>query len=84
MSGLLVPNKDHVEQMGLGSDGELVAGEGIAQDSLFRHQPALSNVQVRATHSFGLCLTSELCLTSAVTDWTSNSQTPREGDFGSD
>ena len=33
---------------------------------------------------FGLCLISELCLTSIVTDWTRNSQTQREGDFGSD
>ena len=32
---------------------------------------------------FTLCLTSELCLTGAVTDLTRNSQTPREGDFGS-
>ena len=33
---------------------------------------------------FGLCLTSELCPTGIVTDWTRSSQTPREGDFGSD
>ena len=33
---------------------------------------------------FGLCLTSELCSTCTMTDWTRNSQTPREGDFGSD
>ena len=33
---------------------------------------------------FGLCLTSKLCSTGIVTDWTRNSQTPREGDFGSD
>ena len=33
---------------------------------------------------FGLCLTSELCSTGIVTDWTRNSQTPREGDFESD
>ena len=33
---------------------------------------------------FGLCLTSELCSTGTVTDWTRNSQTPRELDFGSD
>ena len=31
-----------------------------------------------------LCLTSELCLIGAVTDWTRNRQTPREGGFGSD
>ena len=31
-----------------------------------------------------LCFTSELCSTSAVTDWTRSSHTPREGDFGSD
>ena len=33
---------------------------------------------------FSLCLMSELCPTSIVTDWTRNSQTPREGDFGSE
>ena len=33
---------------------------------------------------FGLCLTSELCSTGTVADWTRNSQTPREVDFGSD
>ena len=38
----------------------------------------------RGKGHFGLCLTSELCLTCAVTDLTRNSQTPREDDFGSD
>ena len=40
--------------------------------------------RAQSTVFWGLCLTSELCLTSAETDWTINSQTPREGDFGSE
>ena len=31
----------------------------------------------------GACLTYKLCLMGAVTHWTRNSQTPREGDFES-
>ena len=33
---------------------------------------------------FGPCLTSKLCQSGTMTDWTRNIQTRREGDFGSD
>ena len=52
-------------------------------DDLLSGRLTLSLVS-ESFYFFGLCLASELCSTCTVTDWTRNSQTPREGDFGSD